>query len=69
MDTRVERTLLSAAFDVGADSDLVFDFGLDLDFDLDFDHPKDQNQTQGQRQRTGVSAPHERYFADTAIRR
>jgi len=64
MDTRVERTLLSAGFGVGADFD--FDFGFDFDLEFDLDHPKDQNQHQDQRQRTRVSAPHELYSATAA---
>jgi hypothetical protein len=45
---RVERTLLSAAFVVGADFDLDFGFGFDFDLEFDLDHPKDQNQHQDQ---------------------
>src|SRR5271157_1943439 len=44
---RVERTLLSAAFDVGFDLAVAF-----------CGHREDQKQPQGQERRTGVSALH-----------
>ncbi len=52
---RVERTLLSAAFDV------VLGFGFGFGFDLAFAffrRGEDQNQHQRQKRRTGVSALH-----------
>ena len=50
---RVERTLLSAAFDFAR----AFDFDFDFEFVLCF--RTGPEQPQGQRRRTGVSAPHD----------